>query len=52
MLPDRLPEPWRALIAEIDSCVTVGIDLVCIGGFAVTVAYGAPRTTADRSERS
>ena len=47
MLPDRLPEPWRALIAEIDSCVTVGIDLVCIGGFAVTVAYGAPRTTAD-----
>lgn len=47
MLPDRLPEPWRALLAEIDSRAAGGIDLVCIGGFAVTVAYGAPRTTAD-----
>lgn len=47
MPPDRLPEPWRSLLSEIDRRATNRIDLVCIGGFAVTVAYGAPRTTAD-----
>lgn len=47
MPPDRLPEPWLSLLAEIDRRANKRIDLVCIGGFAVTVAYGAPRTTAD-----
>ncbi|MGH9473141.1 MAG: DUF6036 family nucleotidyltransferase [Terriglobales bacterium] len=42
-----MPEPWLSLLGEIERCTDSNIDLVCIGGFAVTVAYGAPRTTAD-----
>ena len=47
MPPDRLLEPWLPFLTEIDRRATSRVDLVCIGGFAVTVAYGAPRTTAD-----
>lgn len=47
MPPDRLPEPWRSFLREIDRRASHGIGLVCIGGFAVTIAYGAPRTTVD-----
>lgn len=47
MPPDQLAEPWRSLLSEIDRRAARRIDLICFGGFAVTVAYGAPRTTAD-----
>lgn len=47
MPPDRPPEPWLSLLREIDNRASGAIDLMCIGGFAMTVAYGAPRTTAD-----
>ncbi|MGH9487014.1 MAG: DUF6036 family nucleotidyltransferase [Terriglobales bacterium] len=47
MPPELLPEPWLSLLGEIERRADSNIDLVCIGGFAVTVAYGAPRTTAD-----
>lgn len=47
MPAERLLEPWHSLLGAIDGQTKSRIVLVCIGGFAVTVAYGAPRTTAD-----
>lgn len=47
MPTDQLPEPWLSLLRELDLRANTELKLVCIGGFAVTVGYGAPRTTAD-----
>jgi len=47
MSPEPLPEPWLSLLREVDCGAATNIDLICIGGFAVTIAYAAPRTTAD-----
>ena len=44
---DRLPEPWLSFLGELDRRTSSRMELQCIGGFALTVAYGAPRTTAD-----
>ena len=47
MPPDLPPEPWLSLLREIDRRANTAVDLVCIGGFVMTIAYGAPRMTAD-----
>ena len=41
------PEPWRSLLDEVDRAATGDIDLHCIGGFVLEVAYALSRTTVD-----
>jgi hypothetical protein len=41
------PEPWRALLGEVDQAASKAIDLHCIGGFVLQVAYGLTRMTVD-----
>lgn len=47
MNEDRLPEPWRSFLQEIDDRLTQKTQIHCLGGFVVTVIYGAERSTVD-----
>ena len=47
MTTNAVPEPWRSFLVEIDRFVTAETRFHCLGGFVVTLQYGAPRTTAD-----
>jgi len=47
MPPDGPPEPWRSFLAEIDRALAHGVELHCIGGFAMAMLYGLPRPTVD-----
>ena len=47
MPSDRVPEPWRSLLADLDAQCTQSIEMHCIGGFAVTLHYGLVRSTGD-----
>lgn len=39
--------PWKKFLEEIDGLLPERVELHCIGGFAVVVAYGLPRSTND-----
>jgi hypothetical protein len=47
MYKDKPPEPWLSFLREIDKFVTEETHFQCLGGFVVTVIYGAPRSTSD-----
>ena len=47
MPSDRVPEPWRSLLAAIDERSTRQIEIHCLGGFAVSLHYGLMRPTGD-----
>lgn len=47
MPSDKVPEPWRSLLADIDARCSQAIEMHCIGGFAVTLHYGLMRPTGD-----
>ncbi len=47
MPADKLPQPWRSFLSEIDDLAGQDIELHCIGGFAVSVRYGLSRPTGD-----
>jgi hypothetical protein len=36
MPPSPVPEPWKSFLSDIDSALTEGVELECIGGFVVT----------------
>ena len=42
-----IPEPWKSFFIEIDNSLEEEIHLEILGGFVITLIYGAPRTTAD-----
>lgn len=42
-----LPSPWREFVREVDSSLTVDVELHCLGGFVLTALYALPRPTAD-----
>lgn len=42
-----LPEPWLEFLSELDANAVEPIDFHCLGGFVVTLVYGAERTTSD-----
>ena len=46
-MPDRPPEPWNSFLRDVDEFVSEEIHLHLLGGFVVTVIYGAPRETSD-----
>src|SRR5579862_6973593 len=41
------PEPWRSFFADVDSSLSVKVQLHCCGGFVATQCYGVARTTND-----
>lgn len=47
MPPERIPEPWRSFLSEIDAGVSEEVEFHCLGGFVITVVYGLSRPTAD-----
>lgn len=47
MSPERIFEPWRSFLVELDSVLDQQVILVCLGGFAVTLHYGLDRPTGD-----
>ncbi len=51
MPPDRPaagpPPPWDGFLEDVDSRMPAPVELHCVGGFALTVVYGVPRTTGD-----
>ena len=44
---ERIPEPWRSFLRELDERATEETRLDCMGGFVVTVLYGFSRETSD-----
>jgi hypothetical protein len=47
MASDRVLEPWRSFLADIDVASPSAIEMHCIGGFAVTLHYALTRATGD-----
>jgi hypothetical protein len=47
MPPEKLPQPWRSFLTEIDRLAADAIELHCIGGFVVSLRYGLSRPTGD-----
>lgn len=47
MLTDRPPEPWHSFLSDIDDFVDRETHLHLLGGFVVTIIYGASRQTRD-----
>ena len=43
----NIPEPWKSFFTAIDENLLDETRLEILGGFVITVIYGAPRTTAD-----
>lgn len=41
------PNPWKEFLQDLDAVVPESCRLPCFGGFAVTLAYGISRSTAD-----
>ncbi len=44
---NRPPEPWNSFLTEIDRALEHGVELDCIGGFAIAMLYNLPRPTVD-----
>jgi hypothetical protein len=42
-----IPEPWKSFLADLDAALTEDVELHSLGGFAITIAYGLARPTAD-----
>lgn len=47
MTEKELPEPWHSFLREIDDFLDEETQVHCLGGFVVTVIYGADRSTVD-----
>jgi len=46
-MPPEIPQPWRAFLSDLDARLTEAAELVCGGGFVVSLQYGLSRPTAD-----
>jgi hypothetical protein len=46
-MPRELQEPWHSFLIDLDSLVDHEVQLLCCGGFVVTMRHGLPRATAD-----
>ena len=47
MSPERILQPWRSFLLELDAALDQSVTLICLGGFAVTLYYGLDRPTGD-----
>jgi hypothetical protein len=41
------PEPWVSFLKALDGALRDSVDLHCIGGFVITMHFGASRATSD-----
>ena len=46
-MASEIPEPWHSFLLELDGQMPGPVTLNCLGGFAISIAYGLPRPTAD-----
>jgi hypothetical protein len=46
-MSDSIPSPWQEFLRELDALLPEQVTFECVGGFAVIVAYGLPRSTND-----
>ena len=46
-MSDGIPSPWREFLLELDVLLPERVTFECVGGFAVVLAYGLPRSTSD-----
>jgi hypothetical protein len=46
------PSPWADFLDELDTLLDEPFELHCIGGFAIVIAYGLPRSTNDLDYRT
>lgn len=46
-MPPEIPTPWDAFLADLDDKLAEPVDLVCIGGFVISLMYGLSRPTSD-----
>lgn len=47
-MPSDVPaEPWRSFLQDLTDALDAKIELHCLGGFAISVRYGLPRSTVD-----
>jgi len=44
-MPHEISLPWRDFLEDIDEALDEEVIVYCLGGFATTVKYGAPRST-------
>jgi Nucleotidyltransferase of unknown function (DUF6036) len=47
MSAERLHEPWRSFLHDIDAQLAGGTEIHCLGGFVIAEYYGLSRPTAD-----
>jgi hypothetical protein len=40
-------QPWQGFLRDLDAALSAPVELVCLGGFVVALAYGAGRATSD-----
>jgi len=48
----NLPSPWAQFLDGLDALLDESFELHCIGGFAIVIAYGLPRSTNDLDYRT
>lgn len=47
MSSEEIAEPWNSFLSELDREISTPLVLHCLDGFAINLAYGLPRQTAD-----
>src|SRR6267378_4093060 len=47
MPTERLIQPWKSFLNDLDAQISTTVVLHCLGGFAISLTYGLPRPTAD-----
>jgi hypothetical protein len=43
----RIPAPWSAFLRDVDRSLEKPVEVHCLGGFVLAVAWGLPRPTGD-----
>lgn len=46
-MPNKIPEPWKSFLTEIDSVLEQETQFHCIGGFVIAMLYNLKRETSD-----
>lgn len=44
---NKIPEPWKSFLTEIDSVLEQETRFHCIGGFVIAMLYNLKRETSD-----
>lgn len=44
---NKIPEPWKSFLIEIDAVLEHGTHFHCIGGFVIAMLYNLKRETSD-----